>query len=97
MNPSKEKNYILPLITEGKYGNMGRFQNNVINNFYDTWLFNFLYLLYENDQTKRPTASDALNLLNELLINPNMTAFYNNLKKKRNKEISKKSLQCVTE
>ena len=61
MNQSKGKNFILPRTIEGKYGNMKIFQNNVINNFYDSWLFDFLCLLYENDKTKRPTAATALN------------------------------------
>ena len=88
MNQSKGKNFILPRTIEGKYGNMKIFQNNVINNFYDSWLFDFLCLLYENDKTKRPTAATALNFLNGFLTNPNLTALYNNLKIKRNKEIS---------
>ena len=37
-------------------------------------------LLYENDQTKRPTANDALGLLKELQTNPNVIRTYNNLK-----------------
>jgi hypothetical protein len=88
MNQSKGKNFILPRTIEGKYGNMKIFQNNVINNFYDSWLFDFLCLLYENDKTKRPTAATALNFLNGFLTNPNLTALYNNLKIKRNQEIS---------
>ena len=57
MNPSQGKNYNLPLITVGKYGkdNLRRFENNIINNFYDPWLINFVERLYENNKSKRPT------------------------------------------
>ena len=88
MNKSKDKDFILPLITEGKYGNMRRFKNDVINNFYEPWLFEYLSLLYETDKNKRPTAAVALGFLKGLLTNPNMTAIYNELRIKRNKEIS---------
>ena len=77
MNPSQGKNYNLPLITVGKYGkdNLKRFENNIINNFYDPWLINFVERLYENNKSKRPTAAEALNLLKQLLSKPNPNNF----------------------
>ena len=88
MNKSKGKKYILPQITEGKYGNMKRFKNDVINTFYDSWLMDFLSVLYENDKMNRPTAAYALDLLNKLLVSPNKAEIYNNFKINKHKEIS---------
>ena len=87
MNKSKGKNFILPQITEGKNDSMIRFDNNVINTFYDSWLFEYLSLLYEKDKEKRPTAAAALDILNRLLKNPNMQAIKNELKINRHNEI----------
>ena len=88
MNKSKGKKYILPEITEGSYGNMRRFKNNVINTFYDSWLMEFLSILYENDKMARPTSANALDLFNKLLVGSNKAAIINNFKINRNKEIS---------
>ena len=64
MNPSLSNKPNLPLITEGKYGiDLKRYENNLINNFYDNWLKDFVKLLYENDQEKRLSASQALAIL----------------------------------
>ena len=79
MNPSQGTQLNLPLITEGNYGNMKRYENKIINNFYEPWLIEFVKLLYENDPTKRPTASNALNLLKQLQTNPNLMGINNNL------------------
>ena len=69
MNPSKDKKYNLPQITVGKYSvDLRRYDNNIINNFYDPWLIQFVSQLYEKNKEKRPTAKNALNLLNELLL-----------------------------
>ena len=86
MNPTGDKNYILPKITEGKYGNIRRYKNYIINNFYESWIFEFISLLYEDNQMKRPTAATALGFLNKLLTDPNMMNLYNNLKNERKKE-----------
>ena len=67
MNPSQDGKPNLPMITEGRYGNMKRYENKLINKFYDTWLIDFVKLLYEVDWYKRPTAADALNLLNKFI------------------------------
>ena len=64
MNPSLSNKPNLPLITKGKYGiDLKRYENNLINNFYDNWLKDFVKLLYENNQKKRLSASQALEIL----------------------------------
>ena len=79
MNPSEGDKPYLPKVTEGRYGNLQRYESNIINNFYDTWLIDFVKLLYEDDQTKRPTASIALSLLTQLQADPNLSVINNNL------------------
>ena len=64
MNPSVGGKLNLPQETKGRK----RFDNNLVNTFYDAWLIDFVKLLYENDQEKRPTAAGALELLKK---NPN--------------------------
>ena len=83
MNPSDNDKLNLPQETEGKYENIKRYDNERVNNFYEIWLIDFVKLLYENDQTKRPTANDALGLLKELQTNPNVIKIYYNLKPQR--------------
>ena len=75
MNPSKSNLCNLPCITEQKNGVFSRIYTNLNNTFYSKRLIEFVKSLYENDQNKRPTASEALNILknilNELQINNN--------------------------
>ena len=39
-------------------------------NSYSSWLVKFIELLYTNDKTKRPTASEALKILEKNINNP---------------------------
>ena len=91
MNPCEGKNYILPEETHGGPGNIRRIETNLINNFYQPWLIEFVSLLYCHDPEKRPTAAKSLGFLKELLTNPNMALVYNQLKinkiNKRNNDI----------
>jgi len=64
MNPSEGGKLNLPQETKGRE----RIDNNLVNTFYDTWLIDFVKLLYENNQENRPTAADALEVLKK---NPN--------------------------
>jgi len=85
MNPCEGKKYNLPEETHGEPGNIRRIETNIINNFYQPWLLEFVSLLYCNDPAKRPTAAKSLGFLKQLLTNPNMVAIYNQLKlNKRN-------------
>ena len=79
MNPSENNNFNLPVITEGCYGNIRRYENKIINKFYDTWLIDFVKLLYENDKIKRPSASEALSLLQLRQPNPNFVGLEQNM------------------
>ena len=88
MNPSQDGKQNLPMITEGRYGNMRRYENKLINKFYDTWLIDFVKLLYENDRQKRPTATGALNLLNKFKTDPKTIEYYQNMINNENKELN---------
>ena len=68
MNPSNEGKINLPQETKGSFPNVERIDNNLVNNFYDVWLIDFVKLLYENNSEKRPTAASALELFEK---NPN--------------------------
>ena len=68
MNPSEEGKINLPQETKGSFPNVERIDNNLVNNFYDAWLIDFVKLLYENNSEKRPTAASALELFEK---NPN--------------------------
>ena len=76
MNPSIGKKYNLPKITTGKYGDLSRKENFSINNNYDAWLFEYISLLFEDNQEKRPTAATALGFLKGLLTIPNLKELY---------------------
>ena len=80
MNPKPGKKHNLPQETQGKNGNFQRIDQYTPNTFYADWLNQFVEILYTFDQAKRPTASEALQLLNQSMINPNMTV--NPIKKK---------------
>ena len=70
MNPSQGEMANLRQETFGSNSIM-RNKTKLINKFYDTWLIEFVALLYEDNQSKRPRASEALNTLNLILNNPN--------------------------
>jgi hypothetical protein len=67
MNPSKSNLCNLPCITEKKNGVFSRIDTNLNNTFYSKRLIEFVKSLYENDQNRRPTASEALNILKIIL------------------------------
>jgi hypothetical protein len=68
----------------------------VINTFYDSWLMEFLSILYENDKMARPTSANALDLFNKLLVSSNKAAIINNFKINRNKEILREEISRHT-
>ena len=81
MNPSENDRLNLPMVTQGRYGygTLRRYENKIINKFYDTWLIDFVKLLYENDKIKRPSASEALSLLQLRQPNPNFVGLEQNM------------------
>ena len=93
MNPSQGTKTNLPQETEGTKGKIKRYENKKINKFYDSWLNDFVKLLYENDQQKRPTAAAALGLFNQLQNNPNAIAFYNQMASNQNLNIIPNNIQ----
>ena len=66
MNPTNNGQVNLPQITEKKDGSFNRIEQNLENKFYNPMLIEFVKLLYENDQTKRPIASSALEQLKKI-------------------------------
>ena len=82
MNPApqnQENN--LPQKTIRQEGSIFRFDQNLVNNFYDPPLINFIKSLYEKNPAKRPTAFQALNNLQILLNQSNISTinFNNNI------------------
>ena len=82
MNPvqnNQENN--LPHKTIKKEDSIVRFEQSLVNNFYDPQLINFVKSLYENNPKKRPTAFQALNNLQILLNQTNISSinFNNNI------------------
>ena len=70
----------LPYKTKNEKGNFIREEYPSNNNYYSKWLVDFVKLLYENDPLKRPTALEALNILDNLIMNqPNQYQFNNNI------------------
>ena len=88
MNPSQDGNPNLPMITEYKKGNKIRYENELINKFYDTWLIDFVKLLYKNDPQNRPTAAGALNILSKFKTEPKIIESYQNFLNNQNKEMN---------
>ena len=84
MNPSPEGQINLPKKTISKNNDIHRSANLLVNNFYDSWLSEFVELLYENDQAKRPTAASALHLLKGLQNDPRLIEKYNNTNRANN-------------
>ena len=82
MNPPKNGKPNLPEETEGEYGNIKRYDKYLVNNFYSTWLIEFVFLLFEKDQEKRPSSKLALTLLKGLQTNPEYAKAYYNIKMK---------------
>ena len=66
MNPSNNANANLPKITQRSNFDFTRADQNLENKFYSQKLIEFVKLLYEDDQDKRPTASEALNQLRNI-------------------------------
>ena len=95
MNPPCGKNF--PIETIRNNGNIERVNNNINieNSPYDSWLVEFVQILYENDPTKRPSAADALGLLKGLQTNPKMTEIYNKLKIKRKNTTNIQNLNFI--
>ena len=60
----------LPYNTNNHNGNFIREETPSNNNYYSKWLVDFVKLLYENNPSKRPTALQALNILDNIIINP---------------------------
>ena len=71
MNPSNTGEINLPQITKREKGSFFRTEQHLVNNYYQPMLIEFVKLLYENNPTKRPTASGALELLKKILPNNN--------------------------
>ena len=86
MNPSHGTKTNLPYETEGKKGNIKRYENKSVNKFYDSWLNDFVKLLYEDDPQKRPNAAGALGLFKQLQNNPNVIAIYNQMASNKNNQ-----------
>ena len=87
MNPSNNC-LNLPQITDKVEGNYTRIDQQTENTFYAPWLIDFVQSLYSNNQKKRPTASDALQLLFKLQTDPNVMQIYTQIKMKNPKNIN---------
>ena len=59
----------LPTQTKIMNGKVVRTDNQLKNNNYSPWLIQFVQSLYSNDVNKRPTASNALKILENNLNN----------------------------
>ena len=66
MNPTDNAQPNLPQITQRSNSEFTRTDQNLENKFYSQKLIEFVKLLYEDDQDKRPTASEALNQLKNI-------------------------------
>ena len=81
MNSPSKGQCILPEDTTNDNG-IERKSVVIENHFYDTWLTEFVFTLFEKDIQKRPTAEIALNLLKGFQNNPKVTEIYNSLKRR---------------
>ena len=79
MNPSNN-NLNLPQITSKVDGSFMRIDQQIENNFYSPWLNDFVQSLYEKNQKKRPTSSEALKLLNKIQTDPRVKQIYTQMK-----------------
>ena len=86
MNPSQGSKLNLPKETVNENGGFKRYENNLVNNFYEPWLIHFVAILYDNDQSKRPTAFNALNFLKEIQANPSKKETIKNFHNNRNRD-----------
>ena len=93
MNPSNNC-LNLPQITDKVEGNYTRIDQQTENTFYAPWLIDFVQSLYSNNQKKRPTASDALQLLFKLQTDPNVMQIYTQIKMKNPKNINNINNLC---
>ena len=66
MNPTDNAQPNLPQITQRSNSEFTRTDQNLENKFYSQKLIEFVKLLYEDDQDKRPTASEALEQLKNI-------------------------------
>ena len=66
MNPTDNAQPNLPQITQRSNSEFTRINQNLENKFYSQKLIEFVKLLYEDDQDKRPTASEALEQLKNI-------------------------------
>ena len=82
MNPSNNK-VNLPQITSKIEGGFTRLDQQIENNFYSPWLNDFVQSLYEKNQQKRPTSSEALQLLIKLQTDPKVSQIYTQIKIKK--------------
>ena len=80
MNPSTTEDYNLPLKTKQVLGSFQREVQYLHNDHYPTWLRNLVAMLYEKNQKKRPTAGEALKLLQDFQSNSNLNQNSNNNK-----------------
>ena len=83
----------MPKETEEKKEDIRRNDNLIMNKFYDKWLIDFVKLLYENDEQKRPNAAQALCLFKQIQNNPlisnyNQISANNNQNNQNNQNIS---------
>ena len=79
MNPSNN-NLNLPQITSKVDGSFMRIDKQIENNFYSPWLNDFVQSLYEKNQIKRPTSSEALELLIKIQTDPRVKQIYTQMK-----------------
>ena len=86
MNPSNTGIDNLPKITRYDEGNFIRIDQFVENKKYESWLIDFVDNLCEEDQNKRKTAQEALNLLDGLKNDPKVRQLYYELKFKQRKD-----------
>ena len=71
MNPSTTQDYNLPLKFSKSLGGFQREVQYLHNKYYPIWLLNFVAQLYEKNQKNRPTAAEALKLLQDFQNNYN--------------------------
>ena len=81
MNPSNNSAN-LPQITKKIPGGFQRIDQKLENNFYSPWLIEFVQLLYEKNKVKRPTSTDALNLLLKFQTDPKYLKVFTEIKMK---------------
>ena len=79
MNPSNN-GLNLPQITSRVDGGFTRLDQQIENNYYSSWLNDFVQLLYEKNQKKRPSSSGALQLFIKLQTDPKVIQMFTQIK-----------------